>query len=128
MDLQWKQVLRQLKVEVINVLSHPAKGKVERPYQWLQDQIGCKSASQQDTQKVLRAEVHHYNYHPVRSTTGEMSAIQFANARKAGNSLFRPCVVPEPYKSAKEVFCLRATRTVDGVRSIALDRLCIEVA
>ena len=38
-DPQWQQVLRQLNVDVIYALSPQAKGKVERPYRWLQDRI-----------------------------------------------------------------------------------------
>jgi hypothetical protein len=131
-DPQWKQVLRALKVEVVYALSPQAKGKVERPYRWLQDRIvrTCaleKISAFEGTCQVLREEVHRYNYHQVHSTTGEVPAIRFANARKAGNSLFRPFVLPKPYKSAKDIFCLRLTRTLDGYHRISLDRHSIEV-
>ena len=82
----------------------------------------------EDTRAVLREEVHRYNYQQVHSTTGEVPAIRFANAKKAGNSLFRPFVLPKPYMSPKDVFCLRTTRTVDGYRRISLDRHLIEVS
>jgi transposase len=131
-DPQWKQVLRQLNVEVIYALSPQAKGKVERPYRWLQDRIIRTCAYEQvtsleDTRTVLRDEVHRYNYDQVHSTTGEVPAIRFANAKKTGNSLFRPFALPSPYQSAKDVFCLRQTRTLDGYRRISLDRHSIEV-
>jgi len=131
-DPQWKQVLRQLNVEVIYALSPQAKGKVERPYRWLQDRIVRTCAYEQvtsleDTRIVLRDEVHRYNYDQVHSTTGEVPAIRFANAKKTGNSLFRPFALPSPYKSVKDVFCLRQTRTLDGYRRISLDRHSIEV-
>jgi len=131
-DPQWRQVLRQFKVDVIYAVSPQAKGKVERPYHWLQDRIvrTCaleKLTSPEDGQAVLREEVHRYNYQQVHSTTGEVPAIRFANAQKAGNSLFRPFALPKPYKSAKDVFCLRTTRIVDGYRRISLDRHSIEV-
>jgi hypothetical protein len=64
----------------------------------------------EDTRAVLREEVHRYNYQQVHSTTGEVPAIRFANAKKAGNCLFRPFVLPKPYKSPKDVFCLRTKR------------------
>jgi transposase len=129
---QWKQVLQKLKVEVIYALSPQAKGKVERPYRWLQDRIvrTCaleKIASFEETRAVLHEEVHRYNYHQVHSTTGEVPAIRFENAKKAGNSLFRPFALPKPYQSTKDVFCLRTTRTLDGYRRISLDRHTIEV-
>ncbi len=131
-DPQWKQVLQQLKVGVIYALSPQAKGKVERPFRWLQDRIvrTCaleKITSLDDTRSVLRDEVHRYNYHQVHSTTGEVPAIRFANAKQAGNSLFRPFALPKPFKSAKDVFCLRTTRTLNGYRRITLDRHSIEV-
>jgi len=131
-DPQWKQVLQQLKVGVIYALSPQAKGKVERPYRWLQDRIvrTCaleKITSLEDTRAVLREEVQRYNYHQVHSTTGEVPAIRFANAKKAGNSLFRPFALPKPYTSVKDVFCLRTTRTLDGYRRISLDRHTIQV-
>ncbi len=131
-DPQWKQVLRQFKVEVVYALSPQAKGKVERPYRWLQDRIvrTCaleKLASLEDVRAVLREEVHRYNYEQVHSTTGEVPAIRFANAKKAGNSLFRPFALPKPYQSVKDVFCLRTTRTLDGYRRISLDRHSIQV-
>ena len=131
-DPQWKQVLRQLNVEVIYALSPQAKGKVERPYRWLQDRIVRTCAYEQvtsleDTRSVLRDEVHRYNYDQVHSTTGEVPAIRFANAKKNGNSLFRPFALPSPFQSAKDVFCLRQTRTLDGYRRISLDRHSIEV-
>jgi len=131
-DPQWKQVLQEFKVKVIYALSPQAKGKVERPYRWLQDRIvrTCaleKLISMEDARAVLREEVHRYNYQQVHSTTGEVPAIRFANAKKAGNSLFRPFVLPKPYKSSKDVFCLRMNRTVDGYRRISLDQHSIEV-
>jgi hypothetical protein len=131
-DPQWRQVLRKLNVEVVYALSPQAKGKVERPYRWLQDRIvrTCaleKISSFEETRAVLREEVHRYNYQQVHSTTGEIPAIRFEKAKKAGNSLFRPFALPQPYKSVKDVFCLRTTRIVDAYRRISLDRHTIKV-
>ena len=38
-DPQWKKVLIDCNISVIYALSPQAKGKVERPYRWLQDRI-----------------------------------------------------------------------------------------
>jgi hypothetical protein len=38
-DPQWRQVMKILGVDVSYALSPQAKGKVERPYRWLQDRI-----------------------------------------------------------------------------------------
>jgi hypothetical protein len=42
----------------------------------------------EDAQTVLREEVHRNHYQQVHSTTGEVPAIRFANAKKAGNNCF----------------------------------------
>jgi len=36
---QWKQVLDDCYVKVTYALSPQAKGKIEHPYQWLQDRL-----------------------------------------------------------------------------------------
>ena len=122
-DPQWRQVMRIMGVEVTYALSPQAKGKVERPYRWLQDRIvrTCaleKLANLEEVRSVLREEVDRYNNHQVHSTTGEIPAIRFTKAKQAGNSLFRPFMLPKPYTSLKDVFCLRDTRIVDGYRRI----------
>lgn len=38
-DTQWRQVMRTVGVDVTFALSPQAKGKIERPYRWLQDRI-----------------------------------------------------------------------------------------
>lgn len=131
-DPQWRQVMRLMGVEVTYALSPQAKGKVERPYRWLQDRIvrTCaleKLASLEEVRSVLQDEVDRYNNHQVHSTTGEIPAIRFAKAKQAGNSLFRPFTLPKPYSSLKDVFCLRDTRIVNGYRRISVFNKSIEV-
>jgi len=122
---QWRRVMRCLGVDVIYALSPAAKGKVERPYGWLQDRIVRTCAIEKittidDARAVLKEELNRYNNHQVHSTTGEVPSIRFARARKEGNSLFRPFALPKPYTSTKDVFCLRETRRVNGYRKISL--------
>ena len=124
-DPQWRQVMRAMGVDVTYALSPQAKGKVERPYRWLQDRIvrTCaleKLTTIQDGRQVLRAELARYNDHQVHATTGEIPSIRFQKAQDHGNSLFRPFVLPKPYTSIKDVFCLRDTRTVNGYQRIAI--------
>ena len=124
-DPQWRQVMRILGVDVAFALSPQAKGKVERPYRWLQDRIvrTCaidKLTTIEEARAVLKEEVNRYNNHQVHSTTGEVPGIRFEKARKEGNSLFRPFVLPKPYTSTKDVFCLREKRMVNGYRRISL--------
>jgi transposase len=119
-DTQWAKMMHTLGVYVTYALSPQAKGKIERPYRWMQDRALENISAFEEVRSVLREEVHRYNDHQVHSTTGEIPSIRFEKARKAGNSLFRPFSLPEPYTSPQDVFCLRETRVVDGYRRISL--------
>jgi len=124
-DPQWRQVMRILGVDVTFALSPQAKGKVERPYRWLQDRIvrTCaieKLATIEEARPVLKEEVNRYNDYQVHSTTKEIPSIRFERARKEGNSLFRPFTLSKPYTSTKDIFCLREKRMVNGYRRISL--------
>ena len=117
--------MRTLGVDVAYALSPAAKGKVERPYRWLQDRIVRTCAIEKlttidEVRSVVKEEVNRYNNHQVHSTTGEVPSIRFDRARKEGNSLFGPFALPKPYTSTKDVFYLREKRTVNGYRKISL--------
>ena len=123
--LEWKMVLNDLNVDVVYALSPQAKGKIERPYQWMQDRIvrTCargKIKTIDESQKVLEEEVERYNYHQVHSTTGEIPIIRFQRAKREKKSLFRDFAVPSPYKSTKDIFCVRVKRTVDAYHKISI--------
>ncbi|MBA4375435.1 MAG: hypothetical protein C0401_04580 [Anaerolinea sp.] len=129
---QWRQVMALLKVDVSYALSPQAKGKVERPYRWLQDRLVRTCALERlseldDVRSVLRDEVDRYNNHQIHSTTGEVPRFRFEKALQAGNSLFRPFSLPKPYTSTKDVFCLRSQRMVNGYRKISLFSELIEI-
>lgn len=131
-DTQWRKMMRLLAVDVTHALSPQAKGKVERPYRWLQDRIvrTCvyeKLSTIEEVRSVLKAEVDRYNNHQVHSTTGEIPNIRFNHAIKTGNSLFRKFSIPQPFKSPLDVFCLRESRMVDAYRRISLFNHSIEV-
>jgi len=131
-DTQWRKMMRLLAVDVSYALSPQAKGKVERPYRWLQDRIvrTCiyeKLSKINEVRSVLKAELDRYNNHQVHSTTGEIPQIRFENARKSGNNLFRKLTLPPPYTSPKDLFCLRERRRVNGYRRISLFNNTIEV-
>jgi hypothetical protein len=129
---QWRQMMAVLKVDVSYALSPQAKGKVERPYRWLQDRLVRTCALDQlssieDVRSVLQNEVERYNNHQVHSTTGEIPRVRFEKAIHSGNSLFRPLALPKPFTSTKDVFCLRSTRMVNGYRKISLFNQLIDV-
>jgi len=124
-DTQWGKMMSLLGVDVSYALSPQAKGKVERPYRWLQDRIvrTCALdgiADLEGAKSVLYEELHRYNNHQVHSTTKEIPNVRFETAIAEGNSLFRPFSIPRPYTSSKDVFCLREKRTINGYRRISV--------
>lgn len=132
-DPQWKQVLIECGVKITYALSPQAKGKVERPYGWLQDRIVRTCARDgvkriEGAREVLRYEMDRYNKHQVHSTTGEIPDFRFFNALKAKKTLFRPFVVPPPFESSKDVFCLRVERIINSYRKVSLNNLELKVS
>jgi hypothetical protein len=125
-DPQWKQVLNDCNIKVTYALSPQAKGKIERPYGWLQDRLirTCVRENVTDinhAQRVLNQEIQRYNYHQVHSTTREVPYYRFQGALKQNKSLFREFVIKPPFQSVKDIFCLRLNRTVDGYRRITIN-------
>jgi len=122
---QWKACVQTAGAKVLYALSPQAKGKVERPYRWLQDRIVRTCALERlsrldDVRQVLRQEVDRYNQHQLHSTTREIPQQRFQHAVASGHSLFRPFVLPTPYTHHDDVFCLRETRQTNGYRRISL--------
>ena len=127
-NTQWKQVLLDFNVNVSYALSPQAKGKIERPYQWLQDRIVRTCAKNnvkniKDGREILKYEFDRYNNHQVHSTTKEIPIVRFERAISQNNSLFRPFKYPNPYFSNKDLFCLRVSRIVDGYHNISFNNL-----
>ncbi|MBU6388940.1 MAG: hypothetical protein KGI72_05950 [Patescibacteria group bacterium] len=131
-DPQWKQVIIECGSSVTYALSPQAKGKIERPYQWLQDRVVRTCAKEQikdfkGAREVFRSEVKRYNTRTVHSTTGEIPIIRFEKAVAEGKSLFRPFTVPEPFLTPEDIFCFRVARIVDGYRKISLNHVKLAV-
>lgn len=132
-DTQWGKMMGRLGVDVIYALSPQAKGKIERPYRWIQDRVVRTCALEhitelEEVRQILREEVDRYNQHQVHSTTGEIPAIRFGRALTEENSLFRSFSLPSPYTSADDIFCLQETRTTNGYGRISLFNHQIRVA
>jgi hypothetical protein len=124
-DTQWSRMMRLLGVDVAYALSPQAKGKVERPYRWLQDRIVRTCALEgiaeiPQARLVLQEELQRYNHYQVHSTTRQIPGLRLAKAIAADNSLFRPFTPPQSYTSAEDVFCLRERRMVNAYRRISL--------
>lgn len=129
---QWKQVLADCNVNVSYALSPQAKGKIERPYGWLQDRLVRTFARENVTQikhaqQILNKEIHRYNYRQVHSTTGEIPYLRFQRAIKEKLSLFRTFSIKPPFKSTKDIFCLRLQRTSDAYRKISINNIDLKV-
>jgi len=132
-DPQWKQVLKDCGVSLTYALSPQAKGKVERPYRWLQDRIVRTAAKKQLTtleelRKVLSEMVNAYNTKWVHSSTKEIPIVRFENAIRNKKSLFKPFnLESEPKKTVDDIFCLRVQRMVNSYRRISLNNVEMKV-
>jgi len=129
---QWKQVLDDCQVKVTYALSPQAKGKIERPYGWLQDRLIRTCVRQdvteiQQAQKILNQELRRYNHHQVHSTTQEIPYLRFQQAFQKNQSLFREFKIRPPFESPKDIFCLRTDRIVDPYRKISLHSLQLKI-
>jgi hypothetical protein len=121
---QWKRVLEKCGVQIIYALSPEAKGKVERPYRWLQDRIVRQCAREhiseiEQGREILKQEQRRYNNYQVHSTTGEIPAIRFQRAIEEGRNCFKSFQLRSPYTSIKDVFCLCEYRKVDGYNQVS---------
>jgi len=129
---QWKQVLNDCGVKVIYALSPQAKGKIERPYRWIQDRLARACYRKRifdikQAQLVLNSLIQKYNHQWIHSTTGEIPYIRFQRALKENKSLFREFAIRPPYKSINDIFCLRADRIVNPYRKISINNLELKV-
>jgi len=129
---QWKQVLDDCRVKVTYALSPQAKGKIERPYRWIQDRLvrTCYRENIRDikeAQLILNYLVQKYNYRIVHSTTGEIPYIRFQRAIREKRTLFREFRIMPPFKSTKDIFCLRIDRMVNSYRKVSINNLELKV-
>ena len=131
-ETQWKQVLNDCQVKVIYALSPQAKGKIERPYGWIQDRLVRTCAREHvieidQAQRILNYEIQRYNYRQVHSTTQEVPYSRFHRAVHEKKSLFREFKIKPPFQSTKDIFCLRLQRTIDAYRKISINNLVLKV-
>jgi hypothetical protein len=129
---QWKQVLDDCRVKVTYALSPQAKGKIERPYRWIQDRLvrTCYRENIRDikeAQLILNYLVQKYNYQIVHSTTGEIPYIRFQRAIREKRTLFREFRIMPPFLSSKDIFCLRVERMVNPYRKVSINNLELKV-
>jgi len=131
-DTQWQQVLKECSVDLSFALSPQAKGKIERPYRWIQDHLVRICARDNistigKANQILWREVYLYNNKWIHSTTREIPYLRFQRAIKEKISVLRNFKIPPPFLTVKDVFCLRIDRTVDPYRQVALDKMKLKV-
>lgn len=131
-ETQWKQVLKECGITPLYALSPQAKGKIERPYGWLQDHLIRTCIRENITtleaaNTVLAREVHHYNHVQVHSTTEEVPVRRLRQALHQRQSLFRAFQLPPALRSVKDLFALRLQRIVDAYRRVSVNRLALQV-
>lgn len=129
---QWKRVVELCGMKVWHASSPQAKGKIERPYRWLQDRIVRRCAKEgvkdiADARIILRDEVGRYNSQQVHSTTKEIPDIRFERAIREGASVLKQFALLQPFMSTKDIFCLREKRVVDGYRKVSWRKHLISV-
>ncbi|MGH2567582.1 MAG: hypothetical protein ACRDGA_04535, partial [Bacteroidota bacterium] len=131
-DPQWRQVLKELAIEPIPALSPQAKGKIERPYGWIQDRMvrTCmneKIRTLNGAREVLRYLIYQYNWKWRHSTTGEIPMERYQDAIREKRSLWRPFEIKEPYTDVNDIFCLRTKRIVDAYRNVSISNMKLAV-
>lgn len=131
-DPQWKMVIKDCGIKPVYALSPQAKGKIERPYGWLQDHLirTCVRENVKDInhgQRVLNYERERYNYKQVHSTTLEIPARRFNSALETKKSLFRSWAIPRPFLSLRDIFALHAERFVDNYHSIIINNVTFKL-
>lgn len=129
---QWRIALSTCKVDVAYALSPQAKGKIERPYRWMQDRIVRTAAKEKlntlsELREVVRNLKDAYNNRWVHSTTHEIPRLRFENAVENGLCLFRPLPSVVPHIDIADIFCLRAQRKTDGYKRVSFDSLTFEL-
>ena len=131
-DPQWKQVIKECSIKPIYALSPQAKGKIERPYGWLQDHLvrTCIRDNVKDiahAQRILNYERDQYNYRRIHSTTREIPNRRFNSALEAKKSLFRTWTIPRPFLSYKDIFALRIEKPTDNYHCVNFCNLRIRL-
>ena len=131
-DTQFREALNDCSVEYIPALSPQAKGKIERPYGWIQDHLVRIRARENVTtipsaQRILNQQVHQYNYRWVHSTTKEIPYLRLQRALKEKQSLLRDFIIKPSFLSIKDIFCIRKERTINPCRKVSIDNLTFKI-
>jgi len=78
-------------------------------------------------QIILNDLIKKYNYQWIHSTTGEIPYVRLQRAIQEKKSLFREFTIQPPFKSTKDIFCLRVDRMVNPYRKVSINNLELKV-
>ncbi len=129
----WKRVVERCGMKVWYAGSPQAKGKIERPYRWLQDRIVRRCAKEgvktiAEARIILQEEVKRYNEHQVHSVTKEIPDVRFQRAERENKTLFKHFQLAAPYQSSKDIFCLKDRRRVNNYGKISWNKYQIKIS
>ena len=133
-DPQWKRTMQVLGVEVIHALSPQAKGKIERPYGWMQPALrptGQGTASYAPApwrgSTTSREAGPSYEKNLTVTTTtrstlqpGKFPAFDLPAPGRRATASSGPSPCPSPTPHPEMFFCLRERRIVDAYRRISI--------
>jgi len=80
-----------------------------------------------EVQLILNNLDKQYNDSMVHSTTEEIPCIRFQRAIREKRTLFREFTIRPPFKSTKDIFCLKVGRTVDSYRKVSINKLELKI-
>lgn len=122
-DVQFVMVCERLGIQPVYARSANAKGKVERPFRYLQDRLCRRMAKEQvhdmkHAQEILDEEILYHNHHKIHSTTKQIPADRLQHSLDNKTTLIRKWD-SQKYPEQKDIFCLHATRVCDKFQRIS---------
>jgi hypothetical protein len=120
-EVQFKMVCEDIETKLIYAQSANAKGKIERPFRYIQDHVcrwlaRTKATTLQEAQTILDEVIAYYNENKVHSSTQEIPQKRLQRAVDENRYLARS--IPKEL-DVENTFCLRATRSIDKFNRIS---------
>lgn len=123
-EIQFGVVCNIIGIKLINAKTANAKGKIERPFRYLQDRL-CRRMAKEEVRtmdhanRILQEEIEFYNCYKIHSITGQIPIDRVNQSMKNKTSAVRPFNTER--FNVKDVFCLHHKRSVDKFHRISYD-------
>ena len=117
-------VCNRLGIKLLKANSPNAKGKVERPFRYLQDRL-CRRLAREmvkdinHANQILQEEIEYHNSGKKHSTTGQLPVDRMNLSIQEGTSVIRSFDAKK--LNPKDIFCLYDIRSVDKFHRISYD-------